>query len=184
VIEKRLEAAATSDLITGLYNPKSGRRTQQLMRAQEIFLKHRSPRTPVGIVKSCLRKRQVVDITIEKGQVVSKVQGTQPRPYRVTIEMKQISDKEWEKVADAMAERQLQRSQAEILRIEVLPAHARLKGQTGPEGPHDLAEYLHWLQGQEQAIDARRSYVDAVWGLRQAQSEFMRALYGGVAQAR
>ncbi len=63
VIEKRLEAAASSDLITGLYNPKSGRRTQQLMRAQEIFLKHRSPKTPVGIVKSCLRKRQVVDIT-------------------------------------------------------------------------------------------------------------------------
>jgi outer membrane protein TolC len=87
-------------------------------------------------------------------------------------------------VADAMAERQLQRSQAEILRTEVLPARARLKEQTGPEGPHDLAVYLHWLQGQEQTIAAQRSYMDAVWGLRQAQSEFMRALYGGAAQGR
>ena len=62
VIEKRLVAAAQSDLITGLYNPKSGRRTQQLMRAQEIFLEHRDAKTPVGIVKSCLRKRQTVDL--------------------------------------------------------------------------------------------------------------------------
>lgn len=87
-------------------------------------------------------------------------------------------------VADAMAERQLRRSQAEILRVEVLPARARLREQSGPEGPRDLAEYLLWLQGQKQTIDARRSYVDAVWGLRQAQSEFMRALYGGAAQGR
>jgi cobalt-zinc-cadmium efflux system outer membrane protein len=87
-------------------------------------------------------------------------------------------------VADAMAERQLQRSQAEILRTEVLPALARLKEQTGPDGPHDLGVYLHWLQGQEQTIAAQRSYMDAVWGLRQAQSEFMRALYGGAARDR
>jgi cobalt-zinc-cadmium efflux system outer membrane protein len=85
-------------------------------------------------------------------------------------------------VADAVAELQLQRSQADILRTEVLPARLRLKEQSGPEGPRDLAEYLIWLQGQERAIDARRSYLDAVWGLRQAQSEFMRALYGGAAQ--
>ena len=63
VIEKRLVAAAQADFIVGLYNPKSGRRTQQLMRAQEIFLQHRNPKTPVGIVKSCLRKRQVVNLT-------------------------------------------------------------------------------------------------------------------------
>jgi len=87
-------------------------------------------------------------------------------------------------VADAVAELQLQRSQADILRTEVLPARLRLKEQSGPEGPRDLAEYLIWLQGQERAIDARRSYLDAVLGLRQAQSEFMRALYGGAAQDR
>jgi hypothetical protein len=44
--------------------------------------------------------------------------------------------------------------------------------------------YLHWLQGQEQTIAAQRSYMDAVWGLRQAQSEFTRALYGGAARGR
>lgn len=67
VIEKRLSAAAESDLITGLYNPKSGRRTKQLMRAQEIFLQCRDPKTPVGIVKSCLRRRQTVNLTTLDG---------------------------------------------------------------------------------------------------------------------
>ena len=82
-------------------------------------------------------------------------------------------------VADAMAERQLQRSQAEIFRTEVLPARAWVLAQAPPEGPRDLAEYLHWLQEQSDAIDSRRSYVNAVWSLRQAQSDFERALYGG-----
>ncbi len=63
VIERRLVAAASSDMICGLYNPKSGRRTQQLVRAQEIFLEHRDPKTPVGIVKSAYRKRQIANIT-------------------------------------------------------------------------------------------------------------------------
>lgn len=62
VIEKRLVAAAESDFITGLYNPKSGRRTKQLARAQEIFLAHRDPKTPVGVVKSAFRRRQRVDV--------------------------------------------------------------------------------------------------------------------------
>jgi precorrin-3B C17-methyltransferase len=62
VIEKRLEAAARGDFIVGLYNPKSGRRTQQIIKAREIFLKHRSPDTPVGLVKSAFRKRQRIDV--------------------------------------------------------------------------------------------------------------------------
>jgi len=65
-IEERLEAAAQGDFITGLYNPKSGRRTEQIVKAQEIFLKHRDPDTPVGLIKSGFRKRQKVDVTTLK----------------------------------------------------------------------------------------------------------------------
>jgi precorrin-3B C17-methyltransferase len=52
LIKKRLEASAGADLITALYNPRSSKRTEQLRIAKEIFLQHRSPDTPVGIVRS------------------------------------------------------------------------------------------------------------------------------------
>ena len=51
-IARRLEAAAAADFVTALYNPKSGRRTRQIVQAQRIFLRHRSPNTPVAIIKS------------------------------------------------------------------------------------------------------------------------------------
>lgn len=57
-IARRLEAAAAADFVTALYNPKSGRRTRQIVQAQRIFLRHRSPGTPVAIVKSAWRRRQ------------------------------------------------------------------------------------------------------------------------------
>jgi len=62
-IAKRLEAAAESDFVTALYNPKSGRRTEQIVRAQEIFLRHRKSSTPVALVKSAYRDRQNIILT-------------------------------------------------------------------------------------------------------------------------
>lgn len=58
-IEKRLEAAASADFVTALYNPKSARRDWQIVKAQEIFLKHRQPTTPVGMVKSAFREGEI-----------------------------------------------------------------------------------------------------------------------------
>ncbi|RMH50462.1 MAG: precorrin-3B C(17)-methyltransferase [Zetaproteobacteria bacterium] len=63
VIRKRLEAAARADFVIGLYNPKSGRRTGQIVEAQRILLRHRRPDTPVAIVKSAYRRRQRVQLT-------------------------------------------------------------------------------------------------------------------------
>lgn len=63
IIEKRLEAAAAADFVIALYNPKSGKRTRQIVEAQRILLKYRSPETPVGLVKSAYRDRQKIDIT-------------------------------------------------------------------------------------------------------------------------
>ena len=66
-IEKRLEAAASADFVTTLYNPKSARRDWQIVKAQEIFLKHRLPTTPVGLVKSGWREGEnVVKTTLDK----------------------------------------------------------------------------------------------------------------------
>ncbi|CAM4390245.1 precorrin-3B C(17)-methyltransferase [Paenibacillus tarimensis] len=63
VIEKRIQAAAEADFVIALYNPRSGRRTRQIVEAQSILLKHRSPDTPVGIVKSAYRDREHVVVT-------------------------------------------------------------------------------------------------------------------------
>lgn len=58
VIVKRLELATESDFVIALYNPKSKKRIQHLAEAQKIFLKHRSPNTPVGIVTNAYREGQ------------------------------------------------------------------------------------------------------------------------------
>lgn len=54
--------------------------------------------------RSYARKGQVIDLEIQKGEVFSHVQGSRRKPYEVTIEIEQISDKNWEKVSNAMAE--------------------------------------------------------------------------------
>ena len=59
-IEKRLEAAASSDFVTALYNPKSARRDWQIVKTQEIFLKYHKPSTPVGLVKSGWREGEII----------------------------------------------------------------------------------------------------------------------------
>lgn len=63
VIEKRIEAAAMADFVIALYNPKSGRRTRQIVEAQRILLQYRSPSTPVGLVKSAYRDKQQIVMT-------------------------------------------------------------------------------------------------------------------------
>ena len=51
LIMKRVDCAGEGDMIVCLYNPKSKTRTEYLNDAQKILLKHRSPETPVGIVR-------------------------------------------------------------------------------------------------------------------------------------
>lgn len=55
LIERRLTAAAQSDFVTVIYNPVSKKRTEQIKKTREIFLQHRSPATPVGIVRNAKR---------------------------------------------------------------------------------------------------------------------------------
>ena len=61
-IEERLRAAAKADFVIVLYNPKSKKRISLLERAWKIIMKHRSPETPVGIVKNAYREREEVSL--------------------------------------------------------------------------------------------------------------------------
>jgi precorrin-3B C17-methyltransferase len=63
VILKRIEAAAQADFVIVLYNPKSGRRTWQIVEAQKMIRKYRAGSTPVGIVKSAYRHGQNIVVT-------------------------------------------------------------------------------------------------------------------------
>lgn len=63
VIEKRLDAAAAADFVIVLYNPRSKGRPGHIGHARDIILRHRSPDTAVGIVKSAMRKGERVIIT-------------------------------------------------------------------------------------------------------------------------
>jgi len=62
-IARRLDAVAYADFVVALYNPKSGRRTGQIVEAQRLFLRHRDPQTPVAIVKSAYRPKQRIEFT-------------------------------------------------------------------------------------------------------------------------
>jgi uncharacterized Zn finger protein len=57
--------------------------------------------------RSYARNGQVLSIEIEKGKVKAKVQGSRPRPYDVTIEVKTLSESEWAKAIDALGRQAL-----------------------------------------------------------------------------
>ncbi|VAW98730.1 Cobalt-precorrin-3 C(17)-methyltransferase [hydrothermal vent metagenome] len=61
-IAGRIKAAAKSDFVVALYNPKSGRRQQQIVEAQRILLNYRDAKTPVAIVKSAYREAQNIQM--------------------------------------------------------------------------------------------------------------------------
>jgi len=63
VIEKRVTLAADGDFVVVLYNPKSSERKWQIEKTIEILLSKKPAGTPVGIVKSAMRKKQNITIT-------------------------------------------------------------------------------------------------------------------------
>ncbi|MBU0665222.1 MAG: precorrin-3B C(17)-methyltransferase [Proteobacteria bacterium] len=63
LIERRLDAAAMADFVIALYNPKSKKRTENIVRAREILLTHRPGTTPVGIVTAATRDDEVITLT-------------------------------------------------------------------------------------------------------------------------
>jgi len=53
--------------------------------------------------KSYARKGQVVSLDIGKGRIAASVQGSRPKPYKVTIEVKEIGPKDWQRLAGLLA---------------------------------------------------------------------------------
>ena len=51
IIERRIEAAASADLVLVIYNPASRTRREQLERTRTLLLRHRSPETPTVIAR-------------------------------------------------------------------------------------------------------------------------------------
>ena len=58
LIRRRVEMAAQGDFVTALYNPKSKKRVQNIEEVREIMLRHRDPKTPVGIVTAASRDKE------------------------------------------------------------------------------------------------------------------------------
>ncbi len=63
VIERRLSAAASADLVIAIYNPASKSRTEQLVQARELLLTHRDPHTPVVVGRDVGGPSETVRVT-------------------------------------------------------------------------------------------------------------------------
>jgi len=53
--------------------------------------------------RSYARRGQVIDIRVAPGQITSRVQGSRPTPYKINIQLKPLSDRQWDTVLDALA---------------------------------------------------------------------------------
>lgn len=67
VIERRVRAAAEADLVVTFYNPRSRGRDWQLPKALAVLAGHRTPATPVGVVRNASRADESVRLTTLAG---------------------------------------------------------------------------------------------------------------------
>lgn len=58
----------------------------------------------LGRGRTYARKGQVLSIDVDKGAVESKVQGSDPRPYRISIKLDPISKKDWDRLIDLLSQ--------------------------------------------------------------------------------
>jgi uncharacterized Zn finger protein len=65
------------------------------------------------------RRGQVLEINVEAGHISSRVQGSRRTPYKVDIRLRPLSDGQWEKVFDALAEQAI--FAAQLLNGEMPP---------------------------------------------------------------
>jgi uncharacterized Zn finger protein len=57
----------------------------------------------LGRGRSYARSGQVLSIETDKGRVRAKVQGSRPKPYEVTIQVKALSSADWQKVVQELS---------------------------------------------------------------------------------
>lgn len=61
----------------------------------------------LGRGRTYARKGQVLAIDIKRGEVRAKVQGSRPKPYNVTIQVKTIPAADWSKLTEALSRQAL-----------------------------------------------------------------------------
>ncbi|MGH3341787.1 MAG: precorrin-3B C(17)-methyltransferase [Carbonactinosporaceae bacterium] len=66
-IERRIRGAAEGDFVVTIYNPRSRGRGWQLPTALALLAAHRSPATPVGVVRDASRPEERVELTTLAG---------------------------------------------------------------------------------------------------------------------
>ncbi len=54
--------------------------------------------------RSYARRGQVLNIDVEPGEIKARVQGSRRHPYRVTIELRPLTDAQWSRTLDALAD--------------------------------------------------------------------------------
>src|SRR5579862_9400964 len=57
--------------------------------------------------RSYARNGQVVDLALGPGGVTAGVQGSRPKPYRVSIKLRPLTGTQWDEAVNALAERAL-----------------------------------------------------------------------------
>lgn len=57
--------------------------------------------------RSYARQGQVLTLNETQQGIEAKVQGSRPQPYKITIQVTPLTDKQWEQVTDALAEQAL-----------------------------------------------------------------------------
>lgn len=72
LIEERVALACKGDFVIVFYNPKSTKRVKPLERAWQILMRHKSPQTPVGVVRNAQREKEEVIITSLKDMLSLK----------------------------------------------------------------------------------------------------------------
>ena len=73
LIARRIAAAAGADFVVVIYNPKSKKRVDQIVRCREILLEHRTPDTPVGLVSGASREHETVRLTTLGGMLDEEI---------------------------------------------------------------------------------------------------------------
>ncbi|HEY3308744.1 MAG TPA: cobyric acid synthase [Desulfuromonadaceae bacterium] len=73
LIKTRLKAAAESDFVIIIFNPRSKNRVTQIEQAQQIILRERSPETPVGIVRNACRPGEEATVTSLGGMLEHEI---------------------------------------------------------------------------------------------------------------
>ncbi|MFV9505647.1 MAG: SWIM zinc finger family protein [Oscillochloridaceae bacterium umkhey_bin13] len=89
---------------------------------------------------SYARSGAVLDVTVSQGRVVARVQGSRTAPYKVSIAVIPLSNAQWERAIDAMADQAIFTAKllAGEMPREIEQAFATARVSLFPQSVHDL----------------------------------------------